>query len=307
MKKAFLFSGQGSQYVGMLKDYYDNNEYANNLLTKANNLLGFDITSIMFNGPKETLTETRYTQIAIFLHSAIVFDLIKDKINYEATAGHSVGEYAALFAAEVLNFDDALELVALRGKLMFDSGKKKPGTMFAIIGMSDEDVEKICEELNKPEEDKIVVPANFNSTGQVVISGSKDYLLEIANEFKLRGARMVKELQVSGAFHSPLLSDAKEELAEKINSLAFNNAKVPVYTNVEATATTEKNELKDLLIRQLTSPVKWTQTLNNMFKDEFNSYIELGPSNVLQGLVKRTLSDVEIFGVDKYEDLEKIS
>lgn len=307
MKKVFLFSGQGSQYVGMLQDYYDNNEYAKNKLNKANKQLGFDITDIMFNGPKETLTETRYTQVALFLHSAIAFELVKDKINFEATAGHSVGEYAALYASGVLSFEDALELVALRGKLMFESGKKKPGTMFAIIGMADEEVEKICIELNKPSEDKIVVPANYNSTGQVVISGSKEYLVEIAHEFKVRGARMVKELQVSGAFHSPLLNDAKEELAKKINSLTFNNAKVPVYTNVNAEATFEANELKELLIRQLVSPVKWTQTLNHLFKDGFSEYIEIGPNNVLQGLVKRTLNDVEIFGIDKYEDLEKIS
>jgi [acyl-carrier-protein] S-malonyltransferase len=307
MKKVFLFSGQGSQYVGMLKDYYDNNEYAKNKLNKANQLLGFNIKDIMFDGPKETLTETRYTQVALFLHSSIAFDLAKDKLIYGATAGHSVGEYAALYAAGVLSFENALELVALRGKLMFESGTKKPGTMFAVIGMSDDEVEKICNEFNKPNEDKIIVPANYNSPGQLVISGSKDYLNEIAHEFKVRGARMVKELQVSGAFHSPLLNDAKDELADKINSLKFNNANVPVYANVNAEATSDSNELKQLLIRQLVSPVKWTQTLNNLHKDEFTSYYEIGPSNVLQGLVKRTLNDVEIFGIDKYEDLEKIS
>jgi len=307
MKKVFLFSGQGSQYVGMLQDYYTNLESVKSLITKSNEILSFDISKIMFEGPTEKLTETRYTQVALFLHSAIVFDLIKNKIAFDATAGHSVGEYAALYAAGVLSFEDALELVALRGKLMFESGEKKPGTMFAIIGMDDDKVEETCNELNITSEDKIVVPANFNSTGQVVISGSRDYLREVSVEFKNRGARMVKELNVSGAFHSPLLNDAKEELANKINSLNFNDAKVPVYTNVNAKATTNSDKLKELLIAQLVSPVRWTQTLQNLKNDAYGTYIEVGPGNVLQGLTKRTISDVEIFGVDKYEDYQKIS
>jgi len=307
MKKVFLFSGQGSQYIGMLQDYYNNLESVKSILAKSNDILNFDISQIMFEGPKEKLTETRYTQVALFLHSAIVYDLIKDKISNDATAGHSVGEYAALYAAGVLNFEDALELVALRGKLMFEAGEKKPGTMFAVIGMEDEKVEDICNELNNESEGKVIVPANFNSTGQVVISGSRDYLREVSVEFKNRGARMVKELNVSGAFHSPLLNDAKEELANKINSLSFNNAKVPVYTNVNAQATSNSDELKELLIAQLVSPVRWTQTLQNLKNDGFTSYLEVGAGNVLQGLTKRTISDVEIFGIDKYEEYQKIS
>lgn len=307
MKKAFLFSGQGSQYVGMMKDFNENNEFAKKQLELANEILSYNISEIMFEGPSDTLKETRYTQVALFLHSAIVFDLVKDKIQINATAGHSVGEYAALYASGVLSFKDALELVALRGKLMFESGNKVPGTMFAIVGMSDDDVIKTCDEFNKPSENKIVVPANFNSTGQVVISGSREYLQSIAHEFKLKGAKLVKELQVSGAFHSPLLNDAKIELENKIKELNFSDAKIPIYTNVSAKSETNASEIKNLLIDQIVSPVKWTQILNNLKEDGFETYIELGPGNVLQGLVKRTLNDVEIFGIDKYEEYQKIS
>jgi len=307
MKKAFLFSGQGSQYVGMMKDFYENNEFAKKQLDLSNEILSYNISEIMFEGPSDTLKETRYTQVALFLHSSIVFDLVKDKIQFDATAGHSVGEYAALYASGVLSFKDALELVALRGKLMFESGNKVPGTMFAIVGMSDEDVIKTCNEFNKPEENNIVVPANFNSTGQVVISGSREYLQSIAHEFKLKGAKLVKELQVSGAFHSPLLNDAKIELESKIKELSFSDAQTPIYTNVSAKSETKANEIQNLLIDQIVSPVKWTQILNNLKEDGFESYIEVGPGNVLQGLVKRTLNDVEIFGIDKYEDFQKIS
>lgn len=307
MKRALLFSGQGSQYVGMMNDFYNKTDHAYKLLNKANEILSYNITDIMFEGPSDTLKETRYTQVALFLHSSLVFDLVKDKFDFSATAGHSVGEYAALYASGVLSFEDALELVALRGKLMFESGNKVPGTMFAVVGMSDSDVIKTCGEFNKPNENKIVVPANFNSTGQVVISGSREYLQSIAHEFKLRGAKLVKELQVSGAFHSPLLNDAKIELEEKIKSLKFNNAKFPMYSNVSAQAETDAESIQDLLIQQIVSPVKWTQILNNMKEENFDSLVEIGPGNVLQGLVKRTLDDVEIFGIDKYEDFQKIS
>ena len=307
MKNVFLFSGQGSQYVGMMNDFYENNGFAKSQLSLANDILGFNISNIMFEGPVDILKETRYTQIALFLHSSIIFDLIKNKKEFSATAGHSVGEFAGLYASGVLNFKDALELVALRGKLMFEVGNKIPGTMFAVVGMSDEDVIKTCEEFNRPEVGNVVVPANFNSTGQVVISGSQDYLRSISGEFKTRGAKLVKELQVSGAFHSPLLNEAKIELEEKIKKMQFNNAIVPIYSNVSASAENEGNRIQSLLIEQIVSPVKWTQILNNLKQDGFDTYIEIGAGNVLQGLVKRTLSDVEIFGIDKYVDFQNFS
>ena len=307
MKSTVLFSGQGSQYVGMMKDFYDNNSFAKSQIQKANDFLSFDISEIMFNGPVETLKETKYTQIALFLHSAIVFDLAKNNIQFDAFAGHSVGEFAGLYASGILSFEDTLELVALRGKLMFEVGNKIPGTMFAILGMSDEDVIQFCNELNHPEENKIIVPANFNSTGQVVISGSRDYLREVANEFKGKGAKLVKELQVSGAFHSPLLNEAKIELESKIKSLDFKTPTKPLYANVSAKAESDATTIKNLLIEQIVSPVKWTQILNNMYSDGITRFTEIGAGNVLQGLVKRTLSGVEIFGIDKYEDFQKIS
>lgn len=306
MKTAFICSGQGSQYVGMLKDIYEKYPQAAEKIQKANDILGFDISAIMFEGPQDELKLTKYTQPALFIHSAIIFDLIKEKINFDGVAGHSVGEYAALYAAGALSFEDALKLVAYRGKLMYEAGNELPGTMFAIIGMDDEKVSEICEALNKPSEGKIIAAANFNSPGQTVVSGSRDYLREITGEFKLSGAKMVKELVVSGAFHSPLMEPAKLELEKAINETKFNDTKVPIYSNVTAKALTKSEEIKEALIKQLTYPVKWTQSMKEMSNDGFDNFIELGPSNVLQGLVKRILSNVEISGFDKAEDIEKI-
>lgn len=305
MSKALMFSGQGSQYVGMAFDLYNSYEIAKKYIEKADELLKFKISEIMFNGPLEVLKETRYTQPALFLHSVVAFELVKDKLEFSCVAGHSVGEYAALYSAGVLSFEEALDLVALRGELMFRAGEKMPGTMFAIIGMDDEKVEKLCEELNKPEESKIIVAANYNSPGQVVISGSADYLRENAQLFKNAGAKMVTELVVSGAFHSPLMEPAKKELAERINQLNFNDAKVPVYTNVFAKPEQNGLMLKDALIQQLTMPVRWTDILKNMFADGIDTFIEVGAGKVLQGLVKRTLSGVNIDGIDKAEDVKK--
>lgn len=305
MSKALMFSGQGSQYVGMAHDLYNSYKIAKKLIEKANELLKFKISEIMFNGPLEVLKETRYTQPALFLHSVVAFELVKDKLEFSCVAGHSVGEYAALYSAGVLSFEEALDLVALRGELMFRAGEKMPGTMFAIIGMDDEKVEKLCEELNKPEESKIIVAANYNSPGQVVISGSADYLRENAQLFKNAGAKMVTELVVSGAFHSPLMEPAKKELAERISQLNFNDAKVPVYTNVFAQPERNGLKLKDALIQQLTMPVRWTNILKNMFSDGVDTYIEIGAGKVLQGLAKRTLSGVNIDGIDKAEDVKK--
>lgn len=302
MSKALIFSGQGSQYVGMLKDYFDNSGKAKGLIKKADEILGFELSKICFEGPLETLKETRYTQPAVFLHSAVIFELFGGNYDFDATAGHSVGEYAALFASGVLSFEDALKIVAKRGQLMFDAGKDDPGTMFAVIKLDDEKVEEVCNGLNTGEKGKIVVPANYNSPGQIVVSGSRDYLRESVGKFKEAGARIVKELVVSGAFHSPLMQPAKEELEKIIDETHFSDAAKPVYSNVYAKPLSAAADIKQALILQLTSPVKWTQSVKEMQNNGINQFIEMGPGNVLQGLVKRTLSDAEVTGIDKFEE-----
>lgn len=304
MKKVALYSGQGSQYVGMLKDYYENNNESRDLIDKADEILGYSLSEICFNGPVDKLKETRYTQPAIFLHSVIVNNLIKNRISIDAVAGHSVGEYAALYSAEVVSFEDAISLVSLRGELMFKTGETEPGTMFAVIGMEDEVLINLCKELNS--ENNVIVPANFNSPGQIVISGSRDYLRNNSGIFKERGARMVMELPVSGAFHSPLMKPAQEKLAEAINGIKFKDATIPVFTNVDALSETNSELLKKKLIDQLTAPVLWTQILNNLQKDGYTDFIEMGPGNVLQGLCKRSLKDINISGIDKLQDIENV-
>jgi len=304
MKTALLFSGQGSQYVGMLKDISENSELAQELINRANDVIGFDLADICFNGPIETLKETRYTQPAIFLHSAVIYSILKNKLDFYAVAGHSVGEYAALFSAGVLKFEDALKLVAKRGKLMFEAGTQLPGTMFAVINLDDDKVKEVCKELTENGNGKVVVAANFNSPGQIVVSGSAGYLRANVEEFKKAGARMVKELVVSGAFHSPLMEPAKLELESEINSIEFSDAKVPVYVNVTAKPVSDIKSLKQYLIDQLISPVLWTDTMKNMKTDGISKMIEIGPGNVLQGLAKRTIDDIEIDGIDNYLDLQ---
>lgn len=305
MKSALLFSGQGSQYVGMLKDIFENSISGKNQIEKADEILGFDFSQILFEGPIDKLKETRFTQPALFLHSAVVFDLLKENLSFDAVAGHSVGEYAALYSAGVISFEDALKLVALRGKLMFEAGEQLPGTMFAVIGADDAKVESLCKELTENGNGEVIVSANYNSVGQVVISGSAEYLRASASNFKTIGAKMITELQVSGAFHSPLMEPAKVELEKAINEISFNDAKVPVYANIYAKPLVNSDEIKKALILQLTSPVYWTQTMLEMQNDSINSFIEIGPNKVLQGLVKRTLKDVEISGFDKFTDIEK--
>ena len=234
MKTAILATGQGSQYVGMLKDIFLQYPIAKKRLEDTNEILGFEITKILFDGPAEKLQETRYTQPALFLHTAILTDLIKDKIEFNAAAGHSVGEYAALYAAEVLDFETALKLVALRGQLMFNAGEYEPGTMFALIGGDEEKIENLCKELsnNANSDGNVIVPANYNSPGQIVISGSADYLRQNADKFKSIGAKIVKELNVSGAFHSPLMLPAKAELEKAILNEKFNDAIIRLKGNM---------------------------------------------------------------------------
>ncbi len=306
MKISLLSSGQGSQYVGMLKDIYENVESAKKKINQADEILGYSLSTILFEGPIEKLKETRYTQPALFLHSSVLTDLIKNKVNYSAVAGHSVGEYAALYAAGALSFEEALKLVSLRGELMFKAGEYLPGTMFAIIGLEDEKVVEICKDLTDKGNGDCVVAANFNSPGQIVVSGSADYLRNNVNAFKEAGAKMVTELVVSGAFHSPLMEPAKKDLEQAILKANFSNTTVPVYTNVFAKPTFYKEELRNALILQLTSPVLWTQTLLEMQKDGFDTFTEVGAGKVLQGLVKRTIKGVTMNGYDKFDDVKEI-
>ena len=306
MKTALLFSGQGSQYVGMMKDIADKYPSASEFIKKAEDVLGFSLSSICFEGPLEKLKETRYTQPGLFLHSSLLFHMLKDKLVFDSVAGHSVGEYAALYSAGVLNFEDALNLVALRGELMFQAGEYEPGTMFAVIGLEDDKVKEVARTLTGKGNGKVVVAANFNSPGQVVVSGSADYLRQNIGAFKQAGARLVTELIVSGAFHSPLMKPAKDKLKQAIDSVNFNDSKLPVYTNVYAKPELSSDKLKDALIRQLTSPVLWTQTLQEMYNNGIVRYLELGPGKVLQGLAKRTLKNIEIGGYDKVEDIAKL-
>jgi [acyl-carrier-protein] S-malonyltransferase len=306
MNTALMFVGQGSQYVGMMKDLYEKFPSAKQQIEKADSILGYNISNICFEGPIEILKETRNTQPALFLHSAVIFDLIKDKIQFNAVAGHSVGEYAALYSAGVLSFENALKLVSLRGKLMFEAGENEPGTMFAVIGLDDDKVIEVCRLLTENGNGNVVVAANFNSPSQVVVSGSAGYLRENANKFKEAGAKMVKELVVSGAFHSPLMKPAQEKLETAIHSIDFNHANVPVYSNVFAKPLTKAIEIKEALIKQLTFPVLWTQTLIEMKSNGIGKFIEIGPGNVLQGLAKRTLDSVETLGYDKSLEIETL-
>ena len=305
MKTALLCSGQGSQYVGMMKDLFDNSNKAKEIIHKADEILDFSLSEICFNGPMDVLKQTRFTQPAIFLHSAVLYELLKDKLEFDAVAGHSVGEYAALYIAGVIEFEDALRLVSLRGQLMYSAGEELPGTMFAVINLDDDKVVEVCNKLNQNDEGAVVVAANFNTPGQVVVSGSRDYLRNNINAFKEAGAKLVKELVVSGAFHSPLMKPAQLELEKAINTIEFKNAKVPVYSNVYAKPLTNADEIKNALIAQLTAPLLWTQSLRQMFSDGITRFVELGPGQVLQGLVKRTLENIEILGYDKFDDLQK--
>lgn len=303
---ACIFSGQGSQYVGMTADIIRDFHASAERMKQACDIAGFPLDEICFHGPADVLKETRYTQPALFVHEAIIWDLVKENIHADAFAGHSLGEYSALYAAGVISFEDAMKLVVLRGSLMFSAGNSQPGTMFAVIGMNDESVIALCNELSGDE--GIIVPANFNSPGQVVLSGDAAYLREKAPLFKEAGARMVTELQVSGAFHSPLMYSASEELGKAIDSVVFHKPSKPVYPNVTGKAVQDPAELKKLLLDQLTSPVLWAQSMKTMHEDGIQSFKEIGPGKVLQGLVKRTISDsgITIGGIDTSQDIQAI-
>jgi [acyl-carrier-protein] S-malonyltransferase len=300
-KRAFLFPGQGSQYVGMARDLFESSVEAKEMIKTADEALGVNLSYIMFNGPEDQLKQTEITQPAIFLHSVVLASLIRT-LDFNSAAGHSLGEYSALVAAGAIQFYDAVKLVRSRGLAMQKAGQENPGTLAAIVGLSPVAVENFC---NQASSEGIVQCANFNSPGQIVISGSVNGVRKAMQFCKSGGAKMVKELVVSGAFHSPLMQSAKDSLLETLNSTNIYDSKIPVYANVTAKPVLKKEEIKDLLHKQVTAPVRWEETINNMISDGVEEFYEIGPGKVLQGLVKRINPDVKCYGIDKYEDVEK--
>lgn len=300
-KKAFLFPGQGSQYIGMAKDLFEKSVEAKEMIKTADDALGVNLSYIMFNGPEEQLKQTEFTQPAIFLHSVILASLIRT-LEPEGAAGHSLGEYSALVSANAIQFYDAIKLVRARGKAMQQAGIDNPGTLAAVVGLESKKVEELCKEASAA---GIVQCANFNSPGQIVISGSIDGVRKAMELCKSNGAKLVKELVVSGAFHSPLMQSAKDTLLDVLVFTPFYDARFPVYTNVNAKPVTKEDEIKNNLHSQVTSPVRWEETINNMIADGFDEFYEIGPGKILQGLVKRINPDAKLFGIDKYEDLEQ--
>lgn len=298
MKTALVFPGQASQYVGMTADFYSSSAEAKKVLDEAVSILGFNILEVMHTGPEESLKQTEITQPAIFIHSYLVYRLAK--LDFHATAGHSLGEYSALAAAGVFDFATGLKLVRLRGELMQKAGTEQPGTMAAIVGATPEAVTEACREAAS---EGIVQPANYNSPGQIVISGSVPGVKKAMELAKSKGAKIVKELVVSGAFHSPLMASASQELGKALESASFSPARVPVYLNVTAKPATDPTEIKTYLLQQLTSPVRWEELTVNMAADGITRFVEAGPGKVLQGLVKRTVAAAEVSGYDKAEDI----
>lgn len=293
MKHAFIFPGQGAQFSGMGKKIYDENSLAKEYFEQANEILGFRITDIMFNGSDEDLKQTKVTQPAVFLHSVIQF-LTTPELKPDMVAGHSLGEFSALVANKTLSFEDGLRMVAQRAMAMQRACEINPSTMAAVLGLDDATVEKVCSEIT----DEVVVAANYNCPGQLVISGSIEGIRVACEQMKAAGAKRALVLQVGGAFHSPLMEPARQELQSAIESTLFSNPVCPVYQNVDALAYSNPDAIKQNLIKQLTAPVRWTQTVKQMAADGATQFTEVGPGNVLQGLVKKIESGVTTSGVN---------
>ncbi len=292
MKQAYIFPGQGSQFPGMAKDLYESNETAREMLEKANDILGFRITAIMFEGTAEDLKQTKVTQPAIFLHSVVLAKCMPD-FRPDMVAGHSLGEFSALVAAGAMDFEEGLKLVSIRAQAMQKACETVPGAMAAVLALPAEKIEEICASC-----EGTVVAANYNCDGQIVISGEKEAVAKACALMKEAGAKRALPLPVGGAFHSPLMEPARAELAEGIEKAIFHTPICPVYQNVTAAATSDPSEIKANLLAQLTSPVRWTQSVRNMLKDGASHFIEVGPGKVLQGLVAKISNEpVDIKGI----------
>lgn len=294
--KAFVFPGQGAQFVGMGKDLYDNNPLAKELFEKANDILGYRITDIMFEGTDEELKQTKVTQPAVFLHSVISALCLGDDFNPAMVAGHSLGEFSALVAVGALSFEDGLKLVYARAMAMQKACDVAPSTMAAIVGLPDEKIEEICAEVNR--DCHVVVPANYNCPGQLVISGNIEAINEACEKLKAAGAKRALQLKVGGAFHSPLMQPAKDELQAAIEKTTFAAPKCPVYQNVDGNAHTEPEDIKANLIAQLTSSVRWTESVRNMIADGADDFTECGPGKALQGMIGRIDKSVASHGIE---------
>ncbi len=291
MKKAYVFPGQGAQYPGMGKELYDNYPLAKEMMNKANEILGFDILKIMFEGTEQDLMQTKVTQPAIFIHSVTLANILSDKFNPDMVAGHSLGEFSALVAAKSMTYEDGLKLVFARAMAMQKACEMQPSTMAAVIGLDESTVEEVLSNIT----DEIVVPANYNTIGQIVISGSMKGIELAMEKLKAAGAKRVLPLKVGGAFHSPLMEPARLELETAIDKTPFQTPICPIYQNVSALPSTDPMQIKQNLIKQLTSPVRWTQTIKNMINDGAREFIEVGPGNVLQGLIKKISSDINAY------------
>ncbi|MFY9418633.1 MAG: ACP S-malonyltransferase [Bacteroidales bacterium] len=291
MKKAYVFPGQGAQYPGMGKELYDNYPLAKEMMNKANEILGFDILKIMFEGTEQDLMQTKVTQPAIFIHSVTLANILSDNFKPDMVAGHSLGEFSALVTAKAMTYEDGLKLVFARAMAMQKACEIHPSTMAAVIGLDETTVEEVLSTITE----EIVVPANYNTIGQIVISGSIKGIELAMEKLKAAGAKRVLPLKVGGAFHSPLMEPARLELETAINKTPFQTPICPIYQNVSALPSIDSMQIKQNLIDQLTSPVKWTQTIKNMINDGAKEFIEVGPGNVLQGLIKKISPDINAY------------
>ena len=301
MKNGWLFPGQASQKVGMGKDLFEKTEIGKKYYTIANDILDIDIQSISFNGPEELLNITKYTQPAIFIVSTIIGQImIENGYSTNGVAGHSLGEYSALAVSGAYNFESGLELVKLRSESMYNAGKTNPGTMAAIVGLSAREVENLC---TKNTSDNLVVAANYNTENQIVVSGHIESVEALIRTAKNNGAKMAVPLNVSGAFHSPLMTPAREELSDKLDSIDISDISIPLYTNVDAKPITKGRDIKDSLIRQLENPVLWYNSIEKMIRDGFTSFLEVGPGKVLQALNRKINNTIPTQSIQSHEDI----